>query len=344
MYSEVFLFMIKRNLKATRKDVARLANVSETIVSYVANGNRYVASDKAKRVQEAMKTLNYTPNPIARSLKGKNSKHMLFIVDQIDNEHFARVVKEMDELAYEKRYLVSLLGNRHDDNFLPHILSRQVDGVVISSMSMQEDSITRLIEAGMPVVLVMNKDYNMEFKNCGKIYTGLYGGARAAANRLYEKGRKNILYVDRMSTKGVYSNLMDHRYRGYYDVCKEHNTCDPQHNFISGCKTHDEIFSSIKAKLEQDKTVDAIMARNDSLATLALRAAAEAGLNVPQDLSVVGFDNSSIANYTSPKLTTVEIDRSALAKQSVEMICEMLEGEAPRTVHLNTSFIERESL
>ncbi len=337
-------FMNKLKLKATRKDVAKLANVSETIVSYVANGNRYVDSEKKKRVKEAMKTLNYTPNPIARSLKGKNSKHMLFIVDQIDNEHFSRVVKAMDELAYEKRYLISLLGNRRDDDFLHHILSRQVDGIIISSMSMQEDSISHLINAGLPVVLVMNKDYNTEFKDACKIYTGLYNGARDIAKRLCDKGRKNILYIDRMSTKGVYSNLMDHRYRGYYDVCKEHNICDPQENFISGCKSHDEIFNKIKARLKSDKTVDGIMARNDLLATLALKAISEMGLTVPNDISVVGFDNSSIANYTSPKLSTVEIDRDELARQSIEMICAMLDGEKPDDVHINTNFINGESL
>ncbi len=335
---------MNKSYKATRKDVAKLADVSETIVSYVANGNRYVDSEKRKRVHEAMKTLNYTPNPIARSLKGKNSKHILYIVDQIDNEHFARVIKEMDELAYERRYLVSLLGNRRDDSFIPHILSRQVDGVIISSMSMHEENISRLVDANLPVVLIMNKDYSGEFARASKIYPGHYDGARDIAKRLHEKGRKNILYVDRMSNKDVYSNLMDHRYRGYYDVCKEYGFCNPKENFISGCKNNDEIYNKIQDALKADKSIDAIMCRNDFLATIAMKSASDLGCNVPKDISVVGFDNSSIANYTTPKLATVEINRQALAKEAINMICDMLEGEKPRTVTLKTKFIDAKSL
>ncbi len=336
--------MKNTNYKATRKDVAKLANVSETIVSYVANGNRYVDNEKEKRVKEAMKTLNYTPNPIARSLKGKNSKHILFIVDQIDNEHFARIVKAMDELAYERRYLVSLLGNRHDDDFISHILSRQVDGLIINSMSTSEENIQRLISAGIPVVLIMNKDYTKDFESTCKIYTGLYEGMRDVIERLYNRGRKNILYVDRMSEKGVFSNLLDHRYRGYYDMCKELSICDPQENFISNCSSITDIFNEIKKKLEKDKSVDAIIARNDFLATIAMRAVVETGKNVPSDISVVGFDNSSISGFTSPKLSTVEINRDEIAKNAIEMICNMLEGEKPYSVNLNTKFINGESL
>ena len=86
----------------TRKDVAELAGVSETIVSYVINNNRYVSAEKRKRVLEAVETLHYRPNSIARALKGKGSSHILLIVDNVANEYFGSLIQEIDAIAYDK--------------------------------------------------------------------------------------------------------------------------------------------------------------------------------------------------------------------------------------------------
>ena len=92
--------------RVTRADVAKEAGVSETIVSYVVNNNRYVAKDKRTRVEEAIAKLHYRPNNVARALKGKRSNQLLFIADQITNEYFSRIVSEMDKYAYEAGFLI----------------------------------------------------------------------------------------------------------------------------------------------------------------------------------------------------------------------------------------------
>ena len=89
--------MAENKERVTRADVAKMAGVSETVVSYVINNNRYVAMDKRKRVEEAVRALNYRPNNIARALKGKQSNQILFIADHITNEYFASIVSEMDK-------------------------------------------------------------------------------------------------------------------------------------------------------------------------------------------------------------------------------------------------------
>ena len=93
--------MERNSERVTRADVAKAAGVSETIVSYVVNNNRYVAKDKRQRVEEAIAALHYRPNNVARALKGKRSNQLLFIADQITNEYFSRIVSEMDKYAYE---------------------------------------------------------------------------------------------------------------------------------------------------------------------------------------------------------------------------------------------------
>ena len=119
--------------RVTRADVAALAGVSETIVSYVINNNRYVAKDKRERVEEAVRVLNYRPNNVARALKGKPSNQILFIADHITNEYFANIVNEMDQYAYDAGYLISLCGNRNTKEFASQVISRQYDGIIITS-------------------------------------------------------------------------------------------------------------------------------------------------------------------------------------------------------------------
>ena len=122
--------------RVTRADVAALAGVSETIVSYVINNNRYVAKDKRERVEEAVRVLNYRPNNVARALKGKPSNQILFIADHITNEYFANIVNEMDQYAYDAGYLISLCGNRNTKEFASQVISRQCrdSGCSISKM------------------------------------------------------------------------------------------------------------------------------------------------------------------------------------------------------------------
>lgn len=112
---------------ATRADVAREANVSETIVSYVMNNNRYVAAEKRKRVLEAAEKLNYSPNNMALALSGKDSKQLLFIVDTPESERLGSMLGSLDKYAYEKGSVVTLCACRNDESFVSRILSERFD-------------------------------------------------------------------------------------------------------------------------------------------------------------------------------------------------------------------------
>lgn len=327
----------------TRKDVARLANVSETIVSYVVNDNRYVDKEKKDRVLRAIEELKYRPNPIARSLKGKNSYHILFIADQIDNEHFGKIVKEMDALAYENGYLVSLIANRNDQSFIDNILSRQVDGIIINSASFKEEYIEELIANGVPIVLIMMRNYHGEFESAGKIYTGVYQGVRNSMRYLASKGRKNILYIDRISRRGNFSDEDDLRLKGFLDEAKALGFSYGRENVITGCSSEEEAIERIADEIAKRGDVDGIVGRNDNMSLLGLKGVERAGKKCPDDIAIIGFDNSRISEYTTPKLTTVEIDRQAIAASAVQMICAQINGEKTLKANLDTRLIIRGS-
>lgn len=334
---------MKKYKRPTRADVARLAGVSETVVSYVVNNNRYVSKDKRKRVEEAIKELNYLPNNIARTLKGKKSNHIVFIADQIANEHFSHLVSEMEKYAYDKGYMISLCANRNSDEFFQQILSRQYDGIIISSISFPEQYIKRFADLKIPVVVLYNRKYK-KIDNVGIINTGLYSGAKEIIQHLASRGRKNIIYIDRFSSRGNFSTMSDLRLRGFVEEMHSQNLEVSENSIITGCKDEEEVSVAIKSYLENGNPVDAIFARNDNLACITMKTIQDMGYLVPKDIAVVGFDNSSLSRYVNPTLTTVEMQRGQIGKAAFDMLYQMIEeGEVPQPVTFGAKLLVRNS-
>ncbi len=329
--------------KVTRKDVAIKADVSETIVSYVINNNRYVAEEKRQRVLKAIRELNYHPNNIARALKGKSSKHIMFIADNIANEHFGHLVSEMDKSAYSQGYLISLTGNHDSEDFISQIISRQPDGVVISSTSFRREYLQMLTDYGISVVMVGNREYEDLNPRISVVYTGLNEGIRKAVQLLVNKGRKQLVYIDRLSLQGHFSNMRDLRYCGFCEQILDSGLALTKDSIISGCHNEDELMKALIARINSDMPIDGIIARNDEIASIAINTIHSCGKSIPKDISVVGFDNSRISRVTYPKLTTIEIDRNGVAKAIFDTLHSMINGGEPIHLHYQTILIERES-
>lgn len=328
----------------TRKDVAKLAGVSETVVSYVINNNRYVNAEKRKRVLEAIKKLNYKPNNVARTLKGKKSNHIIFIADQIVTEHFSLLISELDKYAYDMGYMVSLCSNRNTEAFVREIIGRCYDGVIISSISFPMNFITMLIEARLPVVLLGNRDYS-QIQGAGIVNNGLYDGARECVKYFEHIGRNNIIYIDRFSARGHFSDMNDLRYRGFIHQMEESGLClHPARQVITGCDCAESLRAEVQKYISGGHPVDAILGRNDKVACIAMQAAQDMGKAIPEDIAVIGFDNSSLGQYVKPRLTSVEIQRPEIARIAMEMLESMIKnGRVPRPVSVSTKIILRQS-
>lgn len=329
--------------RVTRADVAKAAGVSETVVSYVVNNNRYVAEDKRRRVEEAIAALHYRPNNVARALKGKRSNQLLFIADQITNEYFSRIVSEMDKYAYEAGYLISLCANRNTPEFVSQVISRQYDGIIISSTSFPTEYVEDFNKAGIPVLLFKHRRHERLPDNVATLTSGLYTGARACVNHLFSKGKSHIIYIDRISRKGNRSGANDLRLSGFIDEMTAHGKNVDESSIVAGCHNDEELGIAVKERLIKGPHVDGIYGRNDMVACIAMNAALDLGYAVPKDIGVVGFDNSSLSRFCSPKLTTMEMQREEISKRAIEMITGMIEGGKPENAEFETRLIERES-
>jgi len=325
----------------TRKDIAEEAGVSETVVSYVINGNRYVLAEKRKRVEEAIEKLNYRPNIMARALKGKQSNHILLVADDIKGEYFGKLMSEIDQLAYKEGYFVTLCEDRDDEDFIQRIYSRFFDGILIGSASFPIENIQRLINASIPVVLLEIRDYSSITGSFGLINTGLYDGAITAVNALYEKGRKNLLFLDRIGGKGI--DTSDWRTKGFLDQTER---LELNSDVLSGYQNAEEL-DQMLSEYMKNAPVDGIVGRNDHVALIGMQVCKNAGIHIGMDCSVIGFDDSRSARYSDPPLTSIAINQKEIAKSVIFMLMTLMKKEEDQHILrecLSTTLVMRESV
>ncbi len=314
--------------KVTRADVAKRAGVSQTIVSYALNDNRYVEKTKKEAVLKAAKELGYIPSPLSRALKGKGSGHYLFIADDLMSEHFAIIISEMENLAKDRGMCISLCSDRTDTS----LFSWHFDGLIIASALMSEERINEYIKLGFPTVILAMKDYQTLDGSFGLLNSGLEKGSEAAVTLLLEKGRKDILFIPSLNMSSFET---DYRFIGYEKAMERHNR--PIH-VLKSAESEKELQDLIKKE-----TFDAIFARTDSTAAIAMQAIKEMGKKIPEDVAIIGVNNTSLSRYLSPTLTTINIDRKAIAENILSLF-ERLKSERNPSITLNTNLLIRGSV
>ena len=338
---------IRESHRATRADVAKRAGVSETRVSYVINDNRYVAKDKRERVKKAIEELNYHPNVIARALKKKTSKQILLITDIVLDEYFGEILYQLDKYAYDKDYLVSLCKYHNVDSYIGRVMNSQFDGIIINSAGFKTEYIRQLAGGGTPVVLFLSKKYEDIPKGVATIDSGLYDGVLKGLDLLWEKGARNIVYLAQPLKKSELNK--DIRYLAFEEAEKRHGLSREKvlEQTFAGCDEDLWQDSFAKFLLDNPET-DAIFTRNDRLAATASKIVTNIGRRIPEDIMILGVDNSSISRLMTPSITTIEQQKEEMSKTAIELIEIMNQGTknlVPEELSkvFETRMIERES-
>lgn len=333
--------------RVTREDVAKRAGVTPTIVSYVVNENRYVDAQKRARVLAAIEELGYRPNALARALKGKRSNHILFVVDNLLSSHFARIIKQMDRWAYGKGCFVSLCESQNSEEFVSQIYRRYFDAVIIASGSFRQRYIQQLIDTGIPVVVLEMRDYGKLHGRFALVDTGLYQGARLCVRSLVERGRRNLVYVHSKAEEQNECVLEeDFRYRGFVDEVREAGLSS--YRVIHGYRNREELARMLRDLVSEGFRIDGIFGRTDGVAIPAMQELVGAGYRLPDDCSVIGVDNSELCDLVTPRLASLDIDRSEVGRIVTRLLDRMLSGEKTEdeTLHprLQAHLVGRESL
>lgn len=294
-------------------------------------------------MEQAIKELHYRPNNVARALKGKRSNQLLFIADQITNEYFSRIVSEMDKYAYDAGFLISLCANRNTPEFVSQVISRQYDGIIISSTSIPMEYVTHFSNAGIPVLLFEHRKHENLPERVATLASGLYTGARTGVNHLIGRGRKHIIYIDRISLRGNVSGPTDLRLNGYLDEMKSHGLDAGSHTIIAGCHTEEELAETVIRYIGEHQAVDGMIGRNDMVACIAMQAACRQAGGFRKRSGWSGLTIPVSAGFVPRGMTTLEMQREEISRTVIEMMLQMMSGKIPEHAAFETKLIVRES-
>ena len=325
------------------KEIAREAGVSIATVSNVINKSYKVTEKTKKRVGDIIQKYNYRINIGASSLRSKVSKLIGVIVPEISNPFFSKLNDEIEKYASEIGYSIVICNNNYDyKKDIEHIeilVSRNVDGLIMVPSMEDKKVIMPAIQSNIPVVLINRK---IEQRNCDAVVLDAYKADLDLVDYLTSLGHKKILYMNAEPELFV-SQI---RLKGYADGLKKSGLVLKKELIIQadGFKYSDG-YDFIKKILELKDRPTAILAYNDMLAIGLLKAFLEAGYKIPEDYSILGFDNINIDDYLAVKLTSVAIGLKAIAKQAVDILMERIRNKniPQKLIFLSISIIKRDS-
>ncbi len=331
------------------KDVAREAGVSIATISYVLNNKKgeSISDETINRVREAIKKLNYVPNLSARSLVSKRSNLIGVVIPQAEagkefmfyNPFYGEFLSSVEYEARKKGFHLLISGTEADQKYIQVAQNRGLDGIII--VGIYPDSFFQeLKQCQIPIVLVDSYCSDHYFHSIG--INDRHGGY-LATKHLIEKGHRKIAFISGMvKENGVNSN----RLLGYKDALEEYGI-DFDEKLLYLGDTNFEYGIKAGARLANSKNGEtAAFATADILAVGVIKGLKENGLRVPEDKSVVGFDDVYLARITDPSLTTVRQNIAEKGRQAAEIIIQTIENEIKekRDIILPVDIVERDSV
>lgn len=275
---------------STIKDIAKRANVSVATVSYVINNTRYVSPDKRKRVEEAIKEMNYVPNAVARGLRVKNSKVISLVVADITNPFYPDIAKACEEVAYQAGYTLNIVNTNDQDDRLMDAVTQlregKVDGLInTTTLDHHYPIIENLIKENYPIVLAHRF---LEGLNIDSVVADNIKVAMDATNHFINLGHKKIAFMTGV-TKSPINNL---RIKGFLKAMKDANLTIKKEWLASGQAKYQQSYDLAKQLLkDSNDRPTAIININDLGALGVLDAASDLDISVPEELAIMGFDD-----------------------------------------------------
>jgi LacI family transcriptional regulator len=314
-------------------DVAKHARVSLSTVSYVLNDSGPVGEARRARVLDAVKVLNYTPNAAARSLKRHSASTIGLVVPDLANQFFALVTEGVEQAAAERDVLVVLCvpeaTDRPTEYYTRLLNSQRLDGVIYlpSSGGMAPSLVLELAEAG-PVVLV---DERIPGFNIPAVVADGRRGAREIASYVLARGHRRLAIIG--GPEALWTS--EQRLSGYREAIAAHGI-DPDGVPLFVGDHHQQSGAELAARAlasPPDERSTALLCANDLMAFGALEYCRRAGLRVPEDVSVVGFDDVPVAAMITPRLTTVRQPARDMGYRATGLLFDLMLDEPTRQVH-----------
>jgi len=334
------------------KDIAKRARVSTATVSLVLNNkeNSFISQTTRERVLKIARELNYRPNVLARGLVKKRTNTIGVVVPDVIYPFFTEVIHGIESLADENNEKVILCysGSRQkkEAEYINMLLEKRVEGIIIAPLADNKNIkiFKRLIEDGFPLVFI---DRYLDEVEGSYVVTDNTKGAYRAVRYLIELGHKRILLL----TTGTRISTVQNYLEGYKKALKKSNLAYDD-SLVRRCEEteagENRLFigyNVVKEILQEKLDFTAIFATDDNFAAGAIKALKEKGLKVPEDISVIGFDDLPFSSFIDPPLTSVMQKKYQMGRKATELLMGIIKKEIihPQRILLEPELVIRQS-
>lgn len=330
----------------TIKDIAKIAGVSVTTVSKVINNYSDISEETRKKVIKIMEEENYQPNAIARSLSTNRSHSIGIFINfnlsrGLHQIFFQEILFGLETNLGPKGYdfiHFSDLKWKDECNYLENCRNRHVDAAVLMGIPLNDHYVDELLKSDIPVIFL---DVEIIGKNATYITSDNVGGTKKAINYLYQLGHQDIGMIIGLS----YTKPAQDRLSGFQQAINELNISYHPEWIESTFFSEEGGYQAMNDLLKREELPSAIFCHSDSIAIGAIKAIQEAGFNVPEDFSIIGFDDLQISKYVYPRLTTIKQDTYLIGEKAATLLMDMMKypNKTVSPVILPTELIIRDS-
>ncbi|MGE8203002.1 LacI family DNA-binding transcriptional regulator [Heyndrickxia sp. NPDC080065] len=330
----------------TIKDIARVAGVSVTTVSRGLNGYSDVSEKTREKILRVAKELNYSPNTLARSLVMNKSKTIGLLVsglnkssakDNITFEMLSGINEFVGESDYDLVLFSTTSTKQREKTYTQLCKERRVDGVIIQGIRTDDPYLKEVVESEIPCVLI---DIPLTSPNVGYVTTDNVLGAKKGVQHLIDSGHTNIGLINGHD----FAFVSQQRLQGYKDAFQKANL-PIRNEWIANGEFSEEAAEQAALKLlKEHPELTAVFCASDLMALGVIKAARKMGIEVPKELSIVGFDDIILASYVTPSLTTISQNTFRMGYEATKLLLDILEGRTDNhVVTLGTELRIRES-
>lgn len=326
----------------TIKDVAKVAGVSYSTVSRALSGSAEISADTRQRILQVCKEMNYTANTVARAMVMKSTKLLGLILTGVNNPFMSELAYHIDRQARARGYNIILCNSsrnlEQERELFELMIGRQVDGIILVPSGPESFESLRPYLDRIPTVFV-----GENLREAPESYVSVdnYHGARLGVEYLYGLGHRDILYFGRRRGSTTHQLRAD----GYAAACRDLDLTPQYCNNTFSATTIKYGYQLAKQLFSQERHFSAIFAATDTNALGIMQAAEENGIRIPEDISLLGFDNIRDSGLPRIDLTTIEQPKKMLASVAVDSLLDKIQNELSGYTHriLTPTLIERSS-
>ena len=326
----------------TIKDVAKTAGVSYSTVSRALTGSPEISQETRERILQICKDMNYTANTVARSMVMKSTKLLGLILTSVNNPFMAELAYHIDRQVRARGYNIILCNSSRDPEqereLFELMIGRQVDGVLLIPSGMESYNKLSPYLSRIPTVFI-----GENLREVPESYVSVdnFRGAQMGMEYLYKLGHRDILYFGRRRA----STTHQLRAEGYAAACERYGLTPRYCNNTFSSSSIKYGYQLAKQLFSQERRFSAIFAATDTNALGIMQAAEEIGLRIPEDLSLLGFDNIRDSGLPRIELTTIEQPKKMLASVAVDTLLDKIQNEQAGYSHriLSPTLVERSS-